>query len=79
MQVRHIHGWMDKLSDDKIAMSPGRLGLGLGIGLQVLYSVTNCTGNILGRFTNITSKRTRLLCSRHKQYTHLNTITKKQN
>ena len=45
------------------------LGLvhGLGLGLQVLYSVTNCTGNILGRFTNITSNRTRLQCSRYKQ------------
>ena len=76
MQARHMHGWMDKLSDDKITKSPGRLGLGLG--LQVLYSVTNYTGNILGCFTKITSIRTRLQCSRYKQYTHLNTITKKQ-
>ena len=49
--------------------------LGLGLGLQVLYSVTNCTGNILGCFTNITSNRTRLQCTNN---THLNTITKKQ-
>ena len=42
----------------------------LGLGLQVLYSVTNCTGNIIGRFTNITSNRTRLQCSRYKQYKH---------
>ena len=52
-------------------------GLGLGLGLQVLYSATNCTGNILGRFTHITSNRTRLQCSRYKQYI-FNTITKKQ-
>ena len=44
--------------------------ISLGLGLQVLYSITNCTGNILGRFTNITSNRTRLQCSRYKQYTH---------
>ena len=42
----------------------------VGLGLHVLYSVTNCTGNILGSFTNITSNRTRLRCSRYKQYTH---------
>ena len=44
--------------------------LGLGLGLQDLHSITNCTGNILGRFTNITGNRTRLQCSRYKQYTH---------
>ena len=44
------------------------LGLGLGLGLQVLYSVTSCTGNILGPFTNITSNRTKLQCSRYKYY-----------
>ena len=42
----------------------------LGLCLQVLYSVTNCTSNILGRFTNITSNSTRPQCSRYKQYTH---------
>ena len=30
-----------------------RLGLGLGLGLQGLYSATNCADNILGRFTII--------------------------
>ena len=54
------------------------LGLGLSLGLQVLYSVTNCTGNILGCFTTITSNRARLQCSYYKQHMHLNTTTKKQ-
>ena len=29
------------------------IGLGLGLGLQGLYSATNCADNILGRFTII--------------------------
>ena len=28
-------------------------GLGLGLGLQGLYSATNCADNIVGRFTII--------------------------
>ena len=31
----------------------GKFRLGLGLGLQGLYSATNCADNILGRFTII--------------------------
>ena len=45
----------------------------LGLGL---YSVTNCTGDILWRFTKITPRGNRLHYSNYKQYTYA--IIKKQ-
>ena len=69
-RVNGTHEWAHRHYQPLSAPYHCCLYKGLGLGLQVLYSVTNCTGNILGRFTNITSNRTRLQCSRYKQYTH---------